>query len=246
MIGSSAGPPAALLGTAMLLLPDAPARYRLRRLFAVRPSRPGRGGPERWLAPVAAGCVGLAITVYWATPEGVAVGVVAAVVMALLFRRALRSAWRRRTPPVDPLREAAGWDVLAACLRAGLSVPAAVRIAAGELVGQPAITLRRVAELLAVGADPVDAWEPALADTSVAELARAARRTARSGAALARAATTLAENLRTTAEQRGEARCQRVEVLISGPLGLCFLPAFLFLGVVPVVMGLASTLINLR
>ncbi len=37
-----------------------------------------------------------------------------------------------------------------------------------------------------------------------------------------------------------EARAQRAGVLITAPLGLCFLPAFLVLGVAPVVIGLAG------
>ena len=36
-----------------------------------------------------------------------------------------------------------------------------------------------------------------------------------------------------------QARAQRAAVLITGPLGLCFLPAFLVLGIAPVVIGLA-------
>jgi hypothetical protein len=32
-------------------------------------------------------------------------------------------------------------------------------------------------------------------------------------------------------------------VLVTGPLGLCFLPAFLAVGVAPVVMGLAGSLL---
>ena len=37
-----------------------------------------------------------------------------------------------------------------------------------------------------------------------------------------------------------QARAQRAAVLITGPLGLCFLPAFLVLGITPVVIGLAT------
>jgi pilus assembly protein TadC len=40
--------------------------------------------------------------------------------------------------------------------------------------------------------------------------------------------------------EAAEARAQRAGVLIAAPLGLCFLPAFLVLGVVPVVIGLAG------
>jgi hypothetical protein len=33
-------------------------------------------------------------------------------------------------------------------------------------------------------------------------------------------------------------------VLIAGPLGLCFLPAFVCLGIVPVIVGLAGDFIE--
>jgi pilus assembly protein TadC len=140
------------------------------------------------------------------------------------------------------LRLAASWDLLAACLRAGLPVPLAVRAVAGELPTAAAAALRRSGELMALGADPVACWAPALADPDLAPLARAARRTARSGTALAGAATELAEEVRSRARDHEEERAQRAAVLITGPLGLCFLPAFLCLGVLPVVMALASRL----
>ena len=41
-------------------------------------------------------------------------------------------------------------------------------------------------------------------------------------------------------EATAEARAQRTAVLITAPLGLCFLPAFLVLGIAPVVIGLAA------
>ena len=39
---------------------------------------------------------------------------------------------------------------------------------------------------------------------------------------------------------RHAAAADRAGVLIAGPLGLCFLPAFVCLGIVPVVAGLAG------
>jgi pilus assembly protein TadC len=96
---------------------------------------------------------------------------------------------------------------------------------------------------MALGADPVASWAPALADPDTAPLARAARRTARSGTALAGVAGELAEEVRSGARDHEEERAQQAAVLITGPLGLCFLPAFLCLGVLPVVMALASRLI---
>jgi pilus assembly protein TadC len=55
-------------------------------------------------------------------------------------------------------------------------------------------------------------------------------------------ATALAAEVRATAGDAAEAHAQRASVLITAPLGLCFLPAFLCLGVVPVVVGLAAQL----
>ncbi|GAA3891840.1 type II secretion system F family protein [Saccharothrix violaceirubra] len=141
--------------------------------------------------------------------------------------------------PPDPLALPATWDLLAAVLTAGLPVATAVRAVLPGVPPAPAEPLRRVADLLGFGADPVEAWAPALADPATASLARAARRSARSGAALASAVKDLAGTARVEADNRSEARAQRAAVLVAGPLALCFLPAFLCLGVAPVVIGLA-------
>ncbi|MGH3979320.1 MAG: type II secretion system F family protein, partial [Pseudonocardiaceae bacterium] len=71
-----------------------------------------------------------------------------------------------------------------------------------------------------------------------------ARRSGCSGAALSASLASLSAEARATARERSEARAQRAGVLITGPLGLCFLPAFLTIGVIPVVIGLASRLVS--
>jgi Flp pilus assembly protein TadB len=166
------------------------------------------------------------------------IGLAACVVGWLGIRRFLR----RRNPAADPLGTAAVWDLLAACLRAGLPVPTAVLAIAADLPPDAAGALRATADLLTLGADPVAAWAPALDCATTAELARGARRTARSGTALAGVATGIAASIRDTAGDAAEAKAQRAGVLITGPLGLCFLPAFVCLGIVPVVVGLAGQL----
>lgn len=139
---------------------------------------------------------------------------------------------------------AGAWDLLAACLRAGMAVPIAVRAIAETVDGAPGAALRRTAELLSLGADPQHAWQPALDCAATARLARAARRSGRSGTALAESLTRLAVAARAGAREQSEARAQRAGVLIAGPLGLCFLPAFLTVGVLPVVIGLATGLMQ--
>ncbi|GAA0238896.1 hypothetical protein GCM10010492_42570 [Saccharothrix mutabilis subsp. mutabilis] len=143
-------------------------------------------------------------------------------------------------PPPDAFALPTAWDLLAAALRSGLPVATAVEAVLPGVPPEPAEHLRTVGDLLRLGADPVTAWAPALAHPDTAPLARAARRSARSGAALAGAVADLAADLRARAADRAEARAQRAAVLVAGPLALCFLPAFLCLGVVPVVIGLAG------
>jgi pilus assembly protein TadC len=152
----------------------------------------------------------------------------------------VRRAKARQRP--DPLLLASTWDLLAACLRGGLPVSVAVLAISRHLSGAPSEALRRTAELAALGADPATAWEPALAEPVIAELARAARRSARSGIALAAVAEGMAAHARSSAADWAEAKAQRAAVAVAGPLGLCFLPAFLCLGVTPAVIGLAGRL----
>ncbi|GAB3679367.1 type II secretion system F family protein [Saccharopolyspora tripterygii] len=156
-----------------------------------------------------------------------------------------RAPARPRAQPderTDPLVLAAGWDLLAVGMRAGLPVPVIVRAVAVEVGGTARRTLHEVADHLALGSDPAAGWEPALRDPDTAELARAARRTARTGSALAEVAIELADRARSRSSELAEARAQRGAVWISAPLGMCFLPAFLCLGVLPVVLGMVDRL----
>lgn len=144
----------------------------------------------------------------------------------------------------DPLAVAASLDLLGACLRAGLPASAAITAMAATAPKPMADSLRRVADLLALGADPDAAWSEAALDPDTEALARMARRSARSGSSLSSSMTELAERSRGEAEDLAAAAAERAGVLISGPLGLCFLPAFIALGIVPVVIGLATTVLG--
>ncbi|MGV9876332.1 type II secretion system F family protein, partial [Streptomyces cellulosae] len=50
----------------------------------------------------------------------------------------------------------------------------------------------------------------------------------------------LAAEARAEWSRSATARARRAAVLISAPVGLCFLPAFIAVGVLPVVIGLAG------
>ncbi|MEV6274422.1 type II secretion system F family protein [Nocardia sp. NPDC051832] len=175
--------------------------------------------------------------------------------------RRLRAVWGGAAEPmagkgirgsgVDPLAVASVFDLLAACLRAGLPMAGAARAVAGSAPEVLGVALGRAADLLVLGADAGVAWERAVREVAgrdgaeeVEALARMARRSARSGASLAVAVGELAEQHRGALEDAAAARAERAGVLISGPLGLCFLPAFLCLGIVPVVIGLAGRVLG--
>jgi tight adherence protein B len=155
-------------------------------------------------------------------------------------------------------------DLIAACLRAGSTVGsglAAVGTANGGELGRE---LRGAADALAAGTDVSTACAPLIAATvprgRTERLARLLRRDSRgsprsrwpamtraavaafdraqtSGARPAAALTRLAERARDEAHAETIAAARRAGVLAVAPLGLCFLPAFLLLGVVPVVLG---------
>jgi Flp pilus assembly protein TadB len=227
------------LSVAVLLRPG--AALVTARLAAFQPPAVHVGRGEM-LPIVAAASIALLPLVLSGGPAGILLGLPLGLGAFAGCRWLLRRSGQRRARAPDSLLLASSWDLLAACLRGGLPVPAAVRAIATDVPEPAAEALRHTAELLALGADPVAAWAPALAEPSTAELARGARRSARSGAALAAVAEGLATSVRSGADDLAEAKSQRAAVAVTGPLGLCFLPAFLCIGVVPVVIGLATRL----
>ncbi len=142
-----------------------------------------------------------------------------------------------RPLPDDVRSVAACLDLLALALGGGVPMVAAIEAVAidsGELVGRH---LRQVAAAMRWGVDEVRAWDglPEVWKPAAAALALAATAGVPPGALLSRAA----EDIRRTERQRVDEATGRVSVLIVVPLGLCFLPAFALLTVVPVVMTIA-------
>jgi Type II secretion system (T2SS), protein F len=227
-----------LLAAALLMAGARPGRSRLRALHAP-PPHPGPDSPPvrpAWIAvgAAAAGALGWAVA-------GAAAGLLLAAAAAgagVVAARRTRGDPALTTEPDMEL--AAGWELLAVCLEAGLPVAAAVTAAAEPLHGAVGARMRRTAGLLELGADPRAAWLAAEQLPALATFARAAGRSAGTGSALAQVARAEAGRIRATLLDTAQAKAQRAAVLITAPLGLCFLPAFLVLGIAPVVVGLAS------
>ncbi|MGW1010573.1 type II secretion system F family protein [Streptomyces termitum] len=146
-------------------------------------------------------------------------------------------------------REAAGQlplaaDLLAACASAGAGPGAAAEAVGRSLGGPLGGRLLRTAAELRLGGEPAEVWRRFGAIPGAEGLARCMERAGASGAPAAEAVARHAAGLRAASARTAAARAHRAQVLISAPVGLCFLPAFLAVGVAPVVIGLASGLLN--
>nr|WP_067967647.1 type II secretion system F family protein [Nocardiopsis trehalosi] len=236
------------LGTAAVRLLGPPGRVAARRrLAALLPGRPRapRRSPAgaravRWLVPVLpavtlAAVAGPVTAVAVGVPAGWALGWWAG-------RDGARSSARDHARIVAALPIAV--DLLVAGLRAG-GTPAGVLAEVARAVPDPlAASLGAVHERLRLGADPSAAWEGVGGPPELAAVGRALARAADTGAPVGDLLERQAAEARATARTRALARSQRVGVLVVAPLGLCFLPAFVLIGVVPLAAGLVGGLLG--
>lgn len=187
------------------------------------------------VAAVAGACIatlGLRTGVVVAAVLGPAVGAL----LDVLQRRP----GRQRPDPALPL----ALDLIAAALRSGRPLPDALARAAPAAAADVARSLLRVAGLLRLGADPAQAWSAIPRASPLAAVAGVAVRSAASGIRLAAAFERLAVDLRAERSAAATARAHRAGVVAMAPLAACFLPSFVCLGVVPVVVGIARTAVG--
>jgi Flp pilus assembly protein TadB len=206
------------------------------------PQRRGRPWPtggwhrdrdlRRPAAVLAGAAAGLLVGGWAGIGCGIAVAVVADRALRRLTPPAVR-AERARCAADLPLAA----DLVAAALRSGVPVDGAVAAVAGVLGGPLGERLGRVARSLRLGGEPAEAWQHLTDVPGSARLAAAAVRSSSSGGALAGALTRLADDLRADRAVAAEAGARRAGVLVVLPLGLCFLPAFVLAGLVPVIVA---------
>lgn len=132
--------------------------------------------------------------------------------------------------------------LLADALRAGQAPVDALAVVASALPGPASRRLAEVVPRLRLGVDPAQVWAGLADDPALAPLGRALARAHRTGAPVVAATERLADELARTARADTEDRARQVGVKAAVPLGLCLLPAFVLLGIVPVVAGLLTTL----
>ena len=233
---------ALLLGAGALLLWTSPHDTVARRAGALRAAaRPGPGSTRsldlhpahrRWLL---AGAAGIAVGLLVGGGPGIGLGIGLAAVGEWLLRA--RGDDERSGPAL--LRDLpAACDLLGVCLRAGVPVAGALAAVGAATPAPLGPELQGVAALYRMGADPRRAWVDT--PSELAGLGRVLVRAGESGSTVAPALRSLAADGRSATRAATEAAVRRAGVWILAPLGLCFLPAFLCLGVVPLILGIAA------
>lgn len=130
--------------------------------------------------------------------------------------------------------------LVAVGVRTGAPVEVAVAQAAQALPGAAADLLGDAVRRLQWGEDPAQVWGRVAASPGTAPLGRALARASRTGAGVVDVIDGLADELADRARAGREDRARSVGVRAAVPLGVCLLPAFLLLGIVPLVAGLVG------
>ena len=242
---------AAMAAAAAVLLLQDPAASRSRRVLSPAPRstsprrRPLSGGsdPRRDLPLSVSAGVAAALVVGGAT--GIVVGVAAAAAGVWALRRTRRRGVDQADAELLRALPLAG-DLLAACVAAGACPADALAEVARAVTGPLALTLGGVVRAMALGVPAQEAWAPHVADgpPALRTLAAALVRSSVSGSSPGPVIEALAADQRERQRLAGEAAARRAGVAMVAPLGLCFLPAFVLIGVVPLVAGLVRTALD--
>jgi Flp pilus assembly protein TadB len=208
------------------------------------PGRPVDGRAELPLLRVAAtAAVALgALFFVGGTAGGAVAAVAASICWWLTGRMEPPRARRRRELLVAAVPHAV--DLMASCLAVGLSPVAALEQVTAAVDPPLADELSTVCARLRLGVDPTTVWRDLAAHPQLGGLGRAVSRAVDSGASVADAMLRLADDLRRRSRADVEGRARTVGVKAALPLGGCLLPAFVLVGVVPLVAGSVSVLVR--
>ncbi|GAA4702136.1 type II secretion system F family protein [Nocardioides conyzicola] len=187
------------------------------------------------------GLAGMAALLFVSGPLGVAAGVATASATWVVVGRAEPASVRAR-------RRAVARDLphvvalFAAGLRSGAAPADAIDQVCQALPGPAADRLAGVAARLALGLDPAQVWSGLADDPALVGLGRTLARAHTTGAPVVAAVERLADELARAGRAESEERARAVGVQAAVPLGLCLLPAFVLIGIVPLVVALLASL----
>nr|WP_281373009.1 type II secretion system F family protein [Kineococcus aurantiacus] len=168
-------------------------------------------------------------------------------VRAVLGARGLPGRRRRGAPGPPAPDVALVCDLVAAAVEAGLPPGRALEACLDALAAEgfrEDPELRRAAVRLSWGADAGESAAALRAGGTWDDLAEPLLLSARTGAGVATLLGSAATSRRARRRWEAEAAAGRLAASLVLPLGLCTLPAFLLLGVVPVVLTLAGQVLS--
>lgn len=228
----------ALVGLATVL--GLPPRRRL--VIRRGPARaPGDRAALSRLRPALTGLSGVGVAVFLAGPVGVVGGLLAAgLAWRVLGRVESPGTVRRRNRLERDLPAAV--DLLVAAFGSGASPGHALGLVAEALGGPVGEELGALRHRLDLGVDPGLVWHWLAEHPQLGPLGRALGRAHDSGSSVTTAGRRLADELRERAHAEVESRARSVSTKAAAPLGACFLPAFVLLGIVPLVAGLVRSM----
>ena len=190
------------------------------------------------IADLAAIALGLGIAVVLASLWGVGIALAATVcTRRFMGRLESRASRERRLQLERQLSEVC--DLLAATLVSGAAVPSALSAVAKAIAAPASEELARVVAALNLGASPATAWSDAVVAPEFDRVRKAFERSAVSGAPIAEVLTALSHDERRRRKSAVEVAARSAGVRAIAPLAACFLPAFILLGIVPVVASMA-------
>ena len=128
-------------------------------------------------------------------------------------------------------------ELLAAAIAAGSPPVMAAEAVALALGGPLGAALKSAAAAARVGVEPASAWMGMASDPALRPLARALAGAVTRGASPTAVLERVAYDARDALRWAAEARARSLGAKAAAPLGLCFLPAFVLVGIVPVVVA---------
>ncbi|MFD0867262.1 type II secretion system F family protein, partial [Tessaracoccus lubricantis] len=192
---------------------------------------------QRALLATAAGAL-LVLALAW--PLGPLVGVTVGLgLVVLLGQRAPGPDTRALTVQLPN-----ALDFLSVCLDAGQPMRSAVEAVAAVSPAATRGVLREVGAQLALGRAGPDAWERLRPHPVWGRAAADIARAERSGTSLSGVLRVHAEDARQEARDQSLKAARTVGVRSVVPLMVCFLPAFILIGVVPIVAGLVQDFLS--
>jgi Flp pilus assembly protein TadB len=219
------------------LMPSAGTMARVRR----RPAQLWAGTSAARISVAA--LVGLQVALISGGPVGIGAGVLAGVLIVRWLARLEPTAVRRRRQQTSadlPLAV----DLLIVCLRAGRPIGSSLGVVAAAVAGPLGADLTACAARLELGGDPRAVLAELSGDPVLGAVGRAIVRALDTGSPVGDSLAHLVEDLRRDRVADADETARRVAVRSAGPLGLCFLPAFVLVGVAPTIVGAFSQLIG--